>query len=148
VDKFLKNLFREGAGLMSPTAAETGIQVSEDRCIGCLACMQACAKGLITVTRGDGSLTLSFASSCHEEMCSRCAEACSEKALFLECGEAKPAMLIFGLSPCSRCGTPFIPERMLEKLSSALTSFYGAGPEDLSWLHKCPACRRKQSGPK
>lgn len=132
--------------MINATAGEKKIQVSVDRCIGCLACMQACQKGLITIARGDGKLILSFASSCHEVACSRCAEVCSENALSLECGKGKPATLTFALAPCMRCGNPFIPEEMLEKLSSTLGSLYGTGPEELNWLHRCPACRRKQAG--
>ncbi len=126
------------------------IMLREDKCIGCLACLNACPKGLISHDANGTELRISFSRACPEKDCNRCVAVCSEKALSISVGYGELTdehlVLSFPLVVCSVCGSGFMPERILKRMSAGLASRHGVAAEELDWLHICPECRRIRAG--
>ncbi len=124
------------------------ISIAVHKCIGCLACRNACPRNHIIHMKQGAKLTISFARTCEELDCNRCVAICSERAVSISVGYGDagndPQMVSFDLVPCSGCGEHFIPEGIFDRLRSSLASRYGAEPEELNWLRLCPKCKRRQ----
>lgn len=119
--------------------------INLDKCIGCEACANVCSPGFITI--GDEGLrrTLRFPIVCRED-CTRCADACSERAITFAAPSVLPtrkySTATFDLAPCEGCGNPFTTQRIVDKLMVAVAKETGATPEGLTWLRMCPLCRQ------
>lgn len=126
------------------------IMLREDKCIGCLACRNACPKAFIFHDASGAELRISFSRTCSEKDCNRCVAACSEKALSISVGygqlENEPHTLSFPFVSCSMCGSCFMPERVLNRMCADLASRLGVSEEALDWLRICPECRRRRTG--
>jgi len=116
------------------------------KCIGCEACTNVCSPGLITIADEGLKRTLCVPLICSEE-CTRCVDACSERAItFAPVLEIPPTVeyftATFDLFPCEYCGNPFTTQPILNKLLDSVPKSVGVEPEDIMWLRLCPICRQ------
>jgi ferredoxin len=123
------------------------VRVSPKACTFCMACAGACPTGALS--SGQGLPSLRFVEArCVQ--CGRCAETCPEQAvtltprLLLAAGAAGSARVLAEETPfaCVRCGTPFAPLRMIERMAAKLEGHWMyRRPEDLRRLRMCATCR-------
>jgi formate hydrogenlyase subunit 6/NADH:ubiquinone oxidoreductase subunit I len=118
------------------------IKVDTNACIGCQACTHICPADLISFRDDDKERTLNFPQTCAED-CTRCADACSEKAITLVTMEQPVDGLFaakFPLKRCAHCGTSYATEPMVKKLTASIPALLVSGVQD--WLTTCLECRR------
>ncbi|MGD2184852.1 MAG: 4Fe-4S binding protein [Desulfobacterales bacterium] len=119
------------------------LKVDPETCIGCQACTSVCPTALIGFSDDDNDRVFTFTETCSED-CTRCADACSEKAITLAPAKKASKKLFkakFPLAHCASCGTPYATEKMVAKLKVSIPSLLV--PEGMDWLNICPACRQK-----
>ena len=118
------------------------IEVDTSACIGCQACTHVCPANLISFRDGDKERTLLFAQTCAED-CTRCSEACPEKAITLVTTKQTVDGLNtakFPLKQCTLCGTFYATEPMVKKLAASIPALLISGEQN--WLTMCLECRR------
>jgi Pyruvate/2-oxoacid:ferredoxin oxidoreductase delta subunit len=114
--------------------------VDTEKCIGCQACTNVCPAKLISFSDGEVERTLQFTVTCTEE-CTKCEDACSEKALALvQVDKAIEGTysIKFPLACCADCGTPYATKQMMNKLYDSIPALL----DDQDWLNTCPVCRQ------
>lgn len=118
------------------------LKLNLDNCIGCQACTHVCPADLISFHDGFAERTLQYSKTCAED-CTRCADACSEKAIALQPvdkaiqGYARAA---FPLKRCMGCGTSFATEKMVEKIHTIIPHLLVS--DDRDWINTCLRCRQ------
>jgi ferredoxin len=120
------------------------VRIDRDRCTRCFVCPTVCPTGALEAT--EGRLMFSHDACVN---CKSCLEICPEEAVEVE--EAmkldlliSPACLLEEeLLACERCGSPFIPRHMLQRVGERLR----LTEEAKGLLKLCPECRAKQSSP-
>lgn len=118
------------------------LAVDTVKCIGCQACTNVCPEKLISFSDNEVERTLQFAVTCAED-CTRCADACSEKAIKLEPTDKAIEGTFaakFPLKSCTDCRTPYATEKMVNKLHASIPALLV--PEGQDWLNICPVCRQ------
>lgn len=127
------------------------VVVDRRRCTLCFACVNLCPTGALS-SRDDGTPRLQFAEDVCVQ-CGLCAVGCPEKAVSLH-PRFRPQPGLRGttrvlnedsLSPCTRCGTPFIGAKLLASALARLEGhplLQGGGRERLMI---CPTCRQNAS---
>ena len=118
------------------------LEVDTEKCIGCQACTNVCPAKLISFSDGEVERTLQFTLTCAED-CTKCEDACSEKALTL--AQVDKAIegtysIKFPLACCADCGTPYATKQMMNKLHTSIPALLV--PDDQDWLNTCPVCRQ------
>ena len=123
--------------------------VDLERCIGCLACSNICPASLIQLEDALRRRSIRFPRICEED-CTRCVEACPERAISLVATGAapgkEPLTVSFDLIACERCGAPFVTEPILRKLEKVVPSGQKRDTKGSYWLLLCPGCRQKVEG--
>jgi len=118
------------------------IEVDTNVCIGCQACTHICPVNLISFRDDEKERVLQFPQTCEED-CSRCADACSEKAIKLvKTDQAFEGIYAvkFPLKQCTHCGTSYATEPMVKKLAASIPALLVSDQRD--WLTMCLECRR------
>lgn len=107
-------------------------RLDRERCTGCAACESSCPTG--TLEYRDKGRNRIFSYSHYQCICcGACVEACPEDAAeikhqvgfnpFFQVKQKKPIRTV-ALQPCRRCGTLFVPENQLTKISELITDDY------------------------
>ncbi len=118
------------------------IEVDTHACIGCQACTHVCPANLISFRDDEQERAVNFPQMCAED-CTRCADACSEKAITLVTTEHVVDGLFavkFPLKRCAHCGASYATEPMVKKLTVSIPALLITGEQD--WLTMCLECRR------
>lgn len=122
------------------------LQVSQDRCTLCLACVGACPESALQ-DGGDLPQLRFIERNCVQ--CGLCATTCPEQAITLESRylfdeEARSARVLNEAQPfhCVSCGKAFGTRQMIENMTARLTthSMFG-GEKALRRLQMCADCR-------
>lgn len=119
------------------------IKVDPDKCVGCQACTNVCPAALIRFSDDDSDRVFTFAETC-SEVCTRCADACSEKAITLAPAKKASEKFFtakFPLAHCASCEMPYTTQKMVAKLRVSIPALLI--PEGKDWLNICLACRQK-----
>jgi ferredoxin len=117
------------------------VKVDRDRCTQCLVCPAVCPTGALKATEGRLIFSHSLCVSCKS-----CWEICPERAIkvddVIRIEKLVRSTCLFKeeLFACERCGSPFIPRRMLRKVSELLK----LKGEAAKALRLCPSCRARQ----
>ena len=120
-----------------------GLELDQDKCIGCQACTHVCPAGLIRFTDSQTERTIRFARICAED-CHRCADVCSEKAISLPTvAKAVEGFFTAGfpLMQCAGCGSAFATQKMIKKLRASIPALLVL--EDRDWISICLCCRQE-----
>lgn len=123
-----------------------------EKCLGCGACAQVCPPRLIAVVDKGGERTIQVDySRC--TYCARCQEVCPVGSMTMshdfEMATADKQDLkltaVLKMVKCKKCGTPFMTERMLDKMVKEFTPDWLAVKETPpEWFWWCPDCRKKE----
>jgi ferredoxin len=123
------------------------VRVSAKDCTFCMACAGVCPMGALS--GGQGLPCLRFVEALCVQ-CGLCAEVCPEQAITLaphllfdpESAESTQVLVEEAPFACIRCGTPFAPRRMIERMTTKLEGHWMyRRPEDLRRLQMCTTCR-------
>jgi len=118
------------------------IEVDTNACIGCQACTHVCPANLISFRDDDQERAVHIPQTCTED-CTRCADACSEKAITLVTTEQVVDGLFtvkIPLQRCVHCGASYATEPMVKKLTVSIPALLVNGEQN--WLTMCLECRR------
>jgi ferredoxin len=122
------------------------VRVYHRKCIGCMACSNACPDSVITLTDLAGQRVLRFGYWCGRQECTRCREVCPEGIISLgpELDEIRngSTVVFLDLAYCKGCGAAFTSQRLLDKLTAELPPLLKSKPTVMTWLRLCPKCRR------
>jgi len=128
--------------------------IDGDKCIGCGACSQVCPPRLIVVT-DEGQIRRVSLNYDRCTYCARCQEICPTKAMTctedFETATADrqnlSASVQLRLFRCLSCGTAFMTERMLAKMSDEFSPpWMKEKLETPEWFRLCPDCRQEKTG--
>lgn len=131
---------------LPPGASLGAVEVSQERCTVCLACVNLCPTQALTSV--DGIPELRFTESrCVQ--CGLCEHGCPEHAISLlpqinlnRAAREEPRVLCTDkLFECVRCGAPFISKRMLARSMEMMKNHPLIEQEGVETLKLCMACR-------
>jgi tetrathionate reductase subunit B len=136
-------------GRSARTVGTTGtfatVTVADELCTLCGACARTCPTRALSYDRAAGVLSFR-AIDCVG--CGLCAGSCGEGAITLTPGlrversSLESRTLVHdAVIPCSGCGDPYLPERLLERVRDVVAATSDHGPGALEEIERCPACR-------
>lgn len=133
--------------LKPPENLRGKLEILQDKCIGCGACVRTCPSRLIRIENTEDERIVMFSSG-RCIYCGRCAAACPEKAIQIthefELATNNKEDLEIKISlktvRCAICGKPFTVENFLNKQIERLQD---KSKEQVNRLMTCAECKRK-----
>jgi Formate hydrogenlyase subunit 6/NADH:ubiquinone oxidoreductase 23 kD subunit (chain I) len=129
--------------------------IDGEKCLGCGACAQVCPPRTIFVIDGQDTRTIQLDySRC--TYCARCEEICPSGSIKMskefelattDRNDMKLSATLM-MAKCKKCGQPFMPRRMLDKMINEFSPAWLKTKEEPEWFSMCPDCRKKQESSK
>lgn len=132
---------------LPPGASLGAVEVNQDRCTVCFACVNLCPTHALTSAEGSLPELRFTESRCVQ--CGLCEHGCPERAISLvpqfeirrSAREEFRALCADESFNCTKCGTPFISKRMLTRSMEMMKDHPLLKQEGIDRLKLCMACR-------